>query len=165
MEISITNIIYESDKVFIHFTSSIGQGRGVWKSKNKPKFSSRYHVEFDVDENLIWSDNVMKVENTQSLIELLDENKIKLQGKIEAIKDSGNICFMRLDNSLFMFSCANIPDDFQGYVAITAQTLGIYDMNLWLLPRLDDEIRLCIGGMTEIGQSPCFGDGLQNGIM
>ncbi len=139
MEILITNIISIASQTFVHFSSALGNGAGFWMSTIKPLISSQYHVEFNINEELIWSDNIGKAVNEISFIKILKENIIGIQGEIEKnenfdgiedIEDNGNVCFMRLDNSLFMFSCSNIPADFLGYANITAKNLEIFDMNL-----------------------------------
>ena|SRR5688572_27562864 len=139
MEILITNIISIASQTFVHFNSDLGDGAGFWMSVVKPLISSRYHVEFHINEELIWLDNIGKADNKMSFIKIHKENIIEIQGKIEKVENfedtedmenNENICFMRLDNSLFMFSCANIPADFLGYANITVKSLEIYDMNL-----------------------------------
>ena len=117
----------------------MGIGIGLWASENKPLLSSEYHVEFNIHEELVWLDNIHKANSDISFIKTHKESFIEIQGEIEkiedfgaieAIEDNGKICFMRLDNSLFMFSCPNIPADFRGYANITSQNLEIFDMNV-----------------------------------
>jgi hypothetical protein len=138
MEILITDIISTGSQTFVHFNSDLGNGAGFWMTKIKPLISAQYHVEFHIDQKLIWPDNIDKATNEVSFIKTYRENIVEIQGnieKVEKFKDTedtetkGYTCFMRLDNSLFMFCCVNIPIDFSGYAHITAKNLEIFDMN------------------------------------
>ena len=130
MKITITEVIKRENKKIVQFKSSLGDGFGEWKLRSEPQELDSYFVELNVEDNLIWSENVKLAKNNEMLIRDTNDGVMILQGPIESIEDNGDRCFMRLEIDLFVFSCLNIPNHIQEYVKITARKVGVFDINL-----------------------------------
>lgn len=130
MEITITKIEVIENKKIVHFKSNLGDGFGEWKSQSEPQVLGSYFIEFNIEDELVWLENINLSDNKEMLIQYANDDALILQGFIESLEDNGERCFMRLDIDLLVFSCFSMPNDLRDYVKITARKVGIYDINL-----------------------------------
>lgn len=127
MKIKIIKILNEAN-LQVEFSSEIGNGIGEWKSEDAPNLFAEYHVEFDINDELIWGNNINYSEKLSSSMYTKDD-KTLLHGQIESVDKDTNTCYMRISDALLMFSCKGNPNFINQLVSIKAKSIFIYDMN------------------------------------
>lgn len=93
-----------------------------------PDVDKWYDVEIDVENDLVWGQNVILLESGDALIKVGSKGDIILQGQIEASEDG--FITIEIGQSLLALEIARIPKPFLGFVQIQATGIRLYDTGI-----------------------------------
>ncbi len=133
MEIIIKKILEQTPTgVHVWFDTELGSGKAEWQG-DIPAIGKKYFVELDVDDELTWGDNVVRIDSNESLIRY-ENDKMIIQGKIDQIYEDG-ILILRLQGSThsdsIMIELGN-PNFIKigDCIRLMARNTKLFDMNL-----------------------------------
>ncbi|MGI2298152.1 hypothetical protein [Paenibacillus sp. GXUN7292] len=126
MKVKIIEINNIDDKIKVTFLSELGEGLGYWQGTN-PEINNTYFVELDIQETLVFGNNISKILNHPNSI-LISDEITTIIGKIEFIED--NCIILRIGKSIIIIEVDKLQEFNQGEtVLITTERLLLIDMN------------------------------------
>lgn len=126
MKVKINEVIRESSKNLVTYTTEYGSSKGIWIG-DAPEIGKEYFVEYEIEDNLIWGDNVKKVEEEQCAIGIEGET-LYIIGYLESVEDDG-YTVIRLGESIISLVVEGQPFDIGVFVKIEVNELALYDVN------------------------------------
>jgi hypothetical protein len=125
MYIAIKGVHHELGKIIVDFTTSSGIGIAEWQDE-PPQIGKEYFVEYDIEQTLVWEQDVFPSLSQLYLTELIENNDVMITGKIESIDEDGFIV-MRDNGYMITAMTEKIPLEIIGtFVSAKIKKLLIY---------------------------------------
>lgn len=117
-----------NQKIRVYFSSEVGNAIGEWVDDDNPVVNQVYDVELAFGENLIWSNNVVAVDDQIEQIMISADEWIILFGEVEILdKDD---CTIKLAGSFIPCSIEGSPNSVKTFVRVRVRGLLIYDTHI-----------------------------------
>lgn len=117
----------DGERLEIVFTSEFGSAKACWKGP-RPEVSETYDVELEIDEPLVWGNNINEVNDHRSLIQPCDR-QVLIQGILENQEEDGFLV-LRLGDSLVILETIGKPPRNGAWISLKAQRITCFDSNL-----------------------------------
>ena len=106
MEVLINEIRQEGLNIIVFFSSNFGDAKGFWIGEN-PKINEFYQVEVDINDKLIWNQNIIKnIEHNYSVH--LINNLICISGLLDSLDNDG-YAVLRIGDNIVPFIATGKP--------------------------------------------------------
>ncbi len=130
MKIIVKRIIERSkDRILIWFETKFGSGAAKWDGET-PNVGSKYFVEFNINDKLLWGENINKITENKPLIDY-QRNNLIIHGKIDQIYDDGVIVISLSPASSIMLDVKKTDLIKVGdFIEIMASKVTLYNSNI-----------------------------------
>lgn len=120
-------IINNSNKINIRFTSEYGSSCACWVGAS-PIIGEVYDVELEIDDALVWGENLSQAEADKHAI-ALEEDMFILTGTVISLEEDGCLS-IALGESVVLLEVYNAPEYISGLVECRASNVRMYSTNL-----------------------------------
>jgi hypothetical protein len=127
MNITIKNIMKNSDKIFVEYSTPYGNGVSEFIGST-PEENQSYDVEFNIDDDLSWGENLTPSKKNAASIHF-DLGKTYITAELIAIEDD-DCGALKIGNSISLVSIKKNHHDLPLFVDIVSKKNSIYPTNI-----------------------------------
>ena len=127
MKIKIEKTYSEFGKVRVEFSSDYGISAAMWVGE-VPVIGSFYDVELDVDDDLVWGENISMTSTNATMISL-EEEFFVVVGAVISLEEDGCVS-ISIGDSVILLEVKNAPKGLSGLVEFRVSDVKLYPTNL-----------------------------------
>lgn len=116
MRVQINEIIHENSYIIVFFSSDFGSAKAYWDGE-EPTENSKYQVEVDINNTLVWNGDILENEDQECSIQLKN-GFILISGRIDSIDEDG-YTVLRIGDNIIPFIATGNPFQVGTYIKLS----------------------------------------------
>jgi hypothetical protein len=124
MKIRIIDV--KADASVVSFHTGLGDAVAVWNGAI-PKPDTIYHVEVEVQDTLIWDENIEQVRENKPALGI-DAGEFCLVGRLESAEADG-YSVIRIGENIVAVTVRGTPPPLGVFVKLRSRNVALYDLN------------------------------------
>ena len=126
MKIVVKNTKVVDSNIIVDFLSDYGEATAIWDG-DSPTDDCEYHVEVDIEDTILWGEDVTVSASNEYSIRML-ENNIVLVGILDSTEDDG-YTVIRIGECIIPFIAKGIPVTVGSFVQVISETVTLTPIN------------------------------------